>query len=81
MQIFKPRRRHLRRAQLHMGTGRRVEHPGWCTNDDARIALKQDQVAIGAPKRVVAFHWGAKIGVPTIVNHYRSSDMGRMERT
>lgn len=80
VQIFKPAGRDPRCAEIHARAGRRVEHPGLRANDNAGIALEQDEVAIGAPECPVIRHRRAMIGMPTVVNRHRSPDMGRMNR-
>jgi hypothetical protein len=49
IKISKRGERHTRRAEVHSGAGRRIEHPGGQNPEDARIDFDMNEPAGPAP--------------------------------
>jgi hypothetical protein len=78
MQFSQCRYGNLRRAKRHSGAGGRIEHP--CRHDDDHAGRRFDvnNLAAGAPFRILAANAPAIERMPAITNFNFLPDMGRM---
>jgi hypothetical protein len=78
MQLSQRRYGHPRRAKRHSGARSRVEHPRSHDNDHAGRRFDVNDLAAGAPLRILAANAPAIECVPAVTNFNFLSDMGRM---
>jgi hypothetical protein len=78
MKVSERRGRHARRAERHSGARRRIEHPRRHHHDHAGLHLDVDELAPGAPLRVVAANTPPLKRVPSVTNFDVLPEMGRM---
>jgi hypothetical protein len=78
MKVSERRPRHARRTERHSGARGRIEHPRRHHHDHAGLHLDVDELAPGAPLRVVAANTPALKRVPSVTNFDVLPEMGRM---
>ena len=78
MKVSERRRRHARRTERHSGARGRIEHPRRHHHDHAGLHLDMDELAPGAPLRVVAANTPPLKRVPSVTNFDVLPEMGRM---
>jgi hypothetical protein len=78
MQVSERPQRHARRAKRHSGARGRIEHPRRHHHDHARLHLDMDELAPGAPLRVMAADTPPMKRVPSVTNFDVLPEMGRM---
>ena len=78
VQVGERRHGHTRRAELHPGTGDRVEHPHRDDRDHAGRHLDVYEAAGETILAVVPSDAPSVQRVPAVVNHDLLPDMGRM---
>jgi len=78
MQLSQRRYGYARRAKRHTGTDGRIEHPCGDDDDHARRRFDVNDIAAGAPLRVVASKPPPVKCMPAVTNFNFLPDMGRM---
>jgi hypothetical protein len=78
MQFNQRRYRHARRAERHSGAGGGIEHPCRHHDNHAGRHLNMNDLAAGAPLRVLAANASPIERVPSVTNFNFLPDMGRM---
>ena len=78
MQLSQRRYGHPRRAKRHSCAGDRIEHPRGNDDDHAGRGFDVNDLAAGAPLRILAANAPPVEGVPAVTNFNLLPDMGRM---
>jgi hypothetical protein len=78
MQLSQRRHGHPRRAKRHSDAGGRIEHPRGHDDDHAGRRFDVDDLAAGAPLRILAANPSPIERVPAVTNFNFLPDMGRM---